>query len=286
VQARYAFTSNSSLRLAYGRGLSRPDQYQLVPYVTEDDSTTPAQVSLGNPNLKPTHANNYDVLFEQFLSPVGMIQAGMFYKQLTDPLISTQFSPTGDFYAGEGGYNPYLGELVSQWYNGRDARIYGFEVSYQQHLTQLPGALGGIGLFANYSRTGSRIDGLPGRNDHPALQRQAPNTWNVSPTYDRGRVSVRLGLTYNGPSIWQYAYTTAADTQNLGPNGPAGDQYTYAHFQVDMQGTVGITRELKAVAYVLNLTNEVYGLYVGSPQFVRQREFYHATVAGGLRYTF
>ena len=44
--------------------------------------------------------------------------------------------------------------------------------------------------------------------------------------------------------------------------------------------------QLKAIGYVLNATNEVYGLYVGSPEFVRQREFYHATVAGGIRYVF
>ena len=42
VSLRYALDSNSGLRLVYGRGVSRPDAYQLVPYVTEDDSTNPA----------------------------------------------------------------------------------------------------------------------------------------------------------------------------------------------------------------------------------------------------
>ncbi|HUK33467.1 MAG TPA: hypothetical protein VLV86_06140, partial [Vicinamibacterales bacterium] len=94
------------------------------------------------------------------------------------------------------------------------------------------------------------------------------------------------GLTYNAPSIYQYAYQTSADPAHLGPNGPAGDQYTYAHLQVDAQALFSITHNLKAQVYALNLSDEVYGLYVGSTQFVRQREFYKPTFAAGLRYVF
>ena len=148
----------------------------------------------------------------------------------------------------------------------------------------LPGLLGGFGVLANYSWTGSRVTDLPGRSDAPALQRQAPNTWNLSPTYDRGRASVRLGLTFNGPSIFQYGYTSANDPSRLGPHGPSGDQYTYPHLQVDLQGTYEIARGLRIVAYGLNINNEVYGLYIGSKQFVRQREYYMPTFAVGLKY--
>ncbi len=277
VQMKYAITENSNLRLAYGRGISRPDAYQLVPYATIDDSTNPSTTSIGNSALKPSHANNYDVLFEQFLQPVGMIQAGLFYKQISDPLVTDVYTPASGQYAGQ---------LVTQWINAGSAYIYGFELSYQQHLTRLPGGLAGIGVFANYSRTASQIDSLPGRTDSPALQRQTPDTWNLSPTYDRGPLSFRLGLTYNGPSIFQYAYTTAADPAHLGPAGPAGDEYTYPHLQVDAQAVFALTHSLRMTVYGLNLSNEVYGLYAGSEQFVRQREFYKPTVAFGIRYVF
>jgi len=42
------------------------------------------------------------------------------------------------------------------------------------------------------------------RTDHPRLVRNAPHTWNVSPTYDRGRVSIRVGLSYNAANIAGY----------------------------------------------------------------------------------
>ena len=38
------------------------------------------------------------------------------------------------------------------------------------------------------------------------------------------------------------------------------------------------------VVYGLNLTDEVFGYYTGSPIFVNQREWYKATYAGGFRY--
>jgi TonB-dependent receptor len=262
ISARYALTQDSGLRLVYGRGLSRPDPYQLVPYATEDDSTNPATVALGNPALKPEHANNYDVLYERYLRPVGLVQAGFFYKQLSDTLISTSYPATSGIYAGD---------LVSQWINAGDAHLYGFEVSWQQRLSMLPGPLSALGMFANYSWTASKIDSIPGRTDSPALQRQAPNTWNVSPTWDRGRVSARVGLSYNGPSIYQYEYQTAADVSKLGPTGPSGDVHTLSHFQVDAQVSVRIGHGLTAMLYGLNMTNEVFGYYTGSPVFVNRK---------------
>jgi len=274
---RYALDNSSGLRLVYGRGVSRPDAYQLVPYVTEDDSTNPPTIAEGNPKLQPEHANNYDLLYERYLNPAGILQAGFFIKQLSDPLISTSYTATSGMYQGD---------LVSQWLNVSNASIKGFEVSYQQRLAFLPGLLSGFGMLANYSWTTSQVKSIPGRSDSPALQQQSANVWNLSPTYDRGRFSVRVGLTYNGPCIFQYEYQTAADVSGLGPKGPSGDVYTLAHLQLDAQGTVRLGKGLSLVLSGLNLTNEVFGYYTGSPIFVNQREFYKSDYSGGLRYSF
>jgi hypothetical protein len=37
ISLRYPTSRESDLRFVYGRGISRPDAYRLVPYVTEDD---------------------------------------------------------------------------------------------------------------------------------------------------------------------------------------------------------------------------------------------------------
>ena len=173
VPFKFAATPNTAVRLVYSRALSRPDPQDISQAVgVVNDTQKPPTVSIGNPDLRPEHANNFDVLLEQYLSPLGLIQAGYFYKALADPIIATQTRPTS---------GPFAGFLVSQPGNAGSATLQGFEFAYQQHLTFLPGAFSGLGLSANYGYTTSEARGLPLRTDTPTLLRQAPQTWNISP---------------------------------------------------------------------------------------------------------
>jgi len=270
VNFQYAFTPDTKLRAGYGRGIARPNFADLPPYVLEDDSNQ--QILVGNPALKPTTANNFDLLGERYLRPVGLIQAGVFYKDLHDPIF-----PVVTIIAS----GPNAGFQQVQPVNGTTAHIFGFEAAYQQLLTFLPGMLNGFGVSANYSHTMSKAV-VPGRTDDPALSRQGPNNWNLGVTYDKRRLSTRFGLTHNDAYIYQYNYITGAD---LGLKGPNGDNYTYAHTQLDLQGSYRIKGGLKFLASALNLTNEVFGFYQGSPQYPNQREFYSRTYSFGLRWS-
>src|SRR6185369_10086459 len=88
---KFATSENASIRLVYSRALSRPNPSDISKAVGIPDLTqNPPTVSLGNPDLKPEHANNYDLLFEQYFKPLGMLSAGYFYKSLSDPIIATQ----------------------------------------------------------------------------------------------------------------------------------------------------------------------------------------------------
>ena len=271
---RFALTKDTNLRLVYSRGLSRPDPQEIAVAATVDNTANPVLVSLGNPNLKPEAADNVDILIEHYINPFGMIEAGYFYKNLTDPLASTTFPITsGTFGTTDCSTTSCRG---SQPINAGSAWINGFEAGYLQHLSFMPGALRGLGFSANYGYTVSRVSALPGRTDHPRLVRNAPHTWNVSPTYDRGRVSVRLGLSYNAQNIAAYGDGTP---------GPFGDNYFYPHLQFDAQGSVRMMRGFQFVMYGLNINNEVFGFYNGSPQYMLQREYYRPTIAAGFRWT-
>jgi len=52
------------------------------------------------------------------------------------------------------------------------------------------------------------------------------------------------------------------------------------YFQADAQGSVRLGKGLTFVAYVLNLNNEVFGFYQGSPKYMIQREYYQPAYAG------
>jgi TonB-dependent receptor len=233
-------------------------------------------LTVGNPALKPEHANNFDILYERYLHPLGAIQAGVFYKSVSDPIV-TLLSRTPAMF-------------ISQAGNSGSAYIFGVEASFQQHFTYLPSVLSGLGLFANYSYATSKaknVNPMANRTDQPALLRQAPNTWNISPTYDRKRFSGRVGMAYNGANIFSYAFVPfqADGTPTPGGiKGPGGDVYLFSHFQVDAQASYYVGKGLTVIASGLNLNNAVFGFYQGSPQFFIQREYYKPTYSFGVRW--
>jgi hypothetical protein len=115
-----------------------------------------------------------------------------------------------------------------------------------------------------------------------------------------------MGFEYNGASIYSYQYENESyETDSSGnlvldgsgnpikqPNpqvggvkGPFGDNYLYAHLQVDAQASYRIGKGFEGYIQGLNLTNEVFGFYYGSPQYVVQREYYHPTYGAGIRWT-
>jgi len=269
---RIRLDDNSDLRVVYGRGLARPDPQFLTTAVSEDISTHPFTYSIGNPGLKPEHANNGDILYERYLKTFGMISGGVFYKGLTDPIIESTTHPTTGMYAGY---------IVEQPGNAGSGYIYGLEGAYQQQFRSLPGVWSGLGLMANYLYAHSRAYALQGRSDDPPLLRTSPSVWNISPSYTRGRVNLRYGMSYNGASIYQYNYQDGA---NYGIKGPNGDNYFFPHLQLDSQGSVRVWRGLSLIVADLNMSDEVFGFYNGSKQYMNQREFYHPTYEFGFRW--
>jgi TonB-dependent receptor len=286
VALQYQIQTNTNLRVVYGRGISRPNIGDLVPTSVIDPNQTPyPTIQNGNPSLVPTIANSYDILVEHYFQPLGILQAGWFYKQLSDPIyptagLITNYSNTGRTYQ------------ETQSINGPNAHIQGFEAQWEQRFSFLPGLLGGFGVNANYSHTSSQVafpanfDG--GRTDHPALDRDSPNDYNFNLTYDKGRFSGRFAISHNDASIAQYQWSAssgAASDPILGLKGPTGDNYFYPHTQFDAQGSFRLFKGLQIIASGLNMSNEAFGFYNGSGIYPVQREYYKPTTSFGLRWT-
>ncbi|MBZ5660057.1 MAG: TonB-dependent receptor [Acidobacteriia bacterium] len=285
VHWQYILTPNTNIRATYGMAISRPNFSDLVPSVLFSPNGSPPTAAIGNPSLKATLANDFDVLFEHFFQPLGILQAGFFYKDLTDPIYNTTQTNSP--------LPQYAGFTVQQSINGPRAHITGFEAAWEQRLSFLPGLMNGFGVAANYSYMTSQVsfpaDFSGGRTDHPALLRQAPNTWNLGFTYDKARFSMRFGVSHNDANIDAYNYQVSDPTKVndpiLGLKGPTGDIYFYAHTQFDVQGSYRMHKGLRLVVSGLNLSNEVFGFYQGSPIYPIQREFYKSSVMIGMRWS-
>jgi TonB-dependent receptor len=281
---RFNAGTDSYVRLIYARGLSRPDPQDIaqpLSWTVTGNGSNRFAVTFGNANLKAETGDDIDVLYDHYFKTFGVISAGYFYKNLQNPIVVQSYQlvnylPPGAPPQDRGNY------LATQPVNAGSAWLSGFETSYLQHYTNLPGALSGFGLSANYSYIGSSTNGIPGRSDHPRLLRNSPNMFNVSPTYDHGRYSARVGISYAQANIDGYQYQ---DGQPGGVKGPLSDIYFYSHIQVDAQGSVSMPHGFSLIVSGLNLNNQVFGFYQGSSQFMIQREYYRPTFSAGIRWS-
>ena len=282
IQGRWQVGPLTAIRAVYARGISRPNPYDLVPYLLDNGAGSVPRYAIGNPSEQPTHANNFDVLVEQELRPFGVIQTGYFYKQLINPIVSvyvpyTTINPDGD------------PDLAAQNINAHNASVSGLEFSWQQQFRTLPGAFRGLGIMANYAYTNSHTNGILGRTDAPPLIGTARHAFNIEPSYGLSRYFAHVGISYNGANNNAYQYfNNQVDPNNNSagpPNGPNGDNYFFPHLQIDAQAGARLWRGMNLVFNGLNLNNEVFGFYNGSPQYMTQREYYKPTYSASLRWT-
>ena len=275
---------NSYLRMIYARGVSRPEESELatdVSWGVGGNGAYKNTVTFGNPNLKAETGDDIDVLYEHYFKTFGVLSGGYFFKHLGLPPV--QINKVLPNYLPPGAPSSDQGTYLATYYdNAGSAWISGVELQYLQHWTNLPGFLGGLGMNANYSYIGSQTSGIAGRSDKPRLLENAPNLFNIGPTYNKGPLTMQMNINYNGASIYSYVY---ADGAPGGPQGPLGDNYNYPHTQVDAQGSYALHHGFTLLVSGLNLTNEEFGFYYGSQKYDTQREFYHPTYSFGLRWT-
>lgn len=291
AQVRYNFDNNTNVRAIYGRGIARPNYGDLVPTFTPNG--TSHQINEGNSALLPTRANNFDILAEHYFNTVGVIQGGFFYKQISNPIVTTFHLAT----LTVPGYPTQVWKVSQPINLSGGAHIGGLELAWEQHFKHFPGALNGLGIFANYGYSFSQAQyswvysdpttGNPvAATNSRALPRQAPNTFNLNPIYDWKHLSVRMGVSYNETNIYAYNWQgQPGDATVTGPKGPTGDNYFYSHMQIDSQIGYTLPFGLKLSASGLDLNNEVFGFYQGSSQYPIQREYYHPTYSATLQWT-
>jgi TonB-dependent receptor len=273
AQIKYSLSSRTDARLAVTRAIARPDYASLAPSLQGTlgaNPSDPSALSAGNPNLRPQHAWNYDVLVEHFFPSVGVISGGVFYKQLTDFIFNQTFRYNGPIAA-------FVGQLGTRPENGGTGHLLGFEAEWVERLVFLPGLWAGLGFDANFTHVDSRALVDPATKRYAPLQRQSPNLGNAALTYDYSAVSARLGWAYQGANITSYGDGTAS---------PTGDTYFYSHSQVDGSIIYNFNPRVQIQLQGLNLNNAVFGFFAGNPQhdYAIQREYYGRTIYLGAKY--
>lgn len=255
---RFAATDQTNIRFAFTTGIARANFFDLVPYlwvIPEDQ-----EVIRGNSDLDPTTAVNFDLMVEHYFRSIGVLSVGLFYKDLSKIIYTRQYQETTGTFAG---YD------IEEPVNGGDARLYGIELNWQQQFSFLPGALSGLGIFANYTYAKSEADLL--YREWTTLPGQASDAGNIALTYDSPRFDARISMNYNGKYIDEVGAT------------PAEDEIIADHIQWDASASWAISPKAELFLNLVNLNNAPRKDYVGVESRTRQFERYGWSSSLGIK---
>ena len=189
INIKYKLTDKANLRLAYFASIARPAYYELVPTIPP---TTGTQSTQGNPNLLHTTATNYDLRYELFPKADEQFFAGVYYKDLTNPIEYAYLGSNGTTSV----YEPI---------NSPEAKVAGLELAFTRYL-------GNFGLGGNYAYNYSDVAGLKvNRNDpagprvieHRMLTGASVHDLNISLLYRdvKDKFNAQLAYQYLGKTL-------------------------------------------------------------------------------------
>ncbi|MDF2454689.1 MAG: TonB-dependent receptor [Cytophagaceae bacterium] len=189
----YNFNPKFLIRGAYFRSVNRPEFRELAPFPFYDFTIQVDRV--GNPDLKITDIDNYDLRLEYYPGDGEMIAVGAFYKDFTNP-IETYLVPAGSNFLFVPG-------------NAAKANSYGVEVEIRKSLNGLTAStfLDRFSILFNGSLIKSQIKlsaDAPGNLDRDRpMQGQAPWIINTGLYYFDDNKGINISLLYNvfGPRI-------------------------------------------------------------------------------------
>jgi TonB-dependent receptor len=130
---KYEVHRDVNLRFSYSKAINRPSFFEIVPYsmIYEEYKER------GNPDLKHTTADNFDLRYEYFPRSSEQFMAGFFYKKIKNPI---------EF----GMMNGFGQDIFYMPMNYGDATNYGVELDLIKYI-------GWLGIKTNYTYTNSNI---------------------------------------------------------------------------------------------------------------------------------
>jgi TonB-dependent receptor len=284
VLMTWAIQENLLLRAAWTNTIGRPSYEQNVPFrifeIELDDEGDPddptddefeGAIEAGNSDLDPLESTNYDVALEWYLEPAGLLSAGVFYKDIENPIFNRiQVLEDAEF---EGRFYSEL--EVQQFQNATSGEILGIELGFQQQFTSLPGLLRGLGISLSYTWTDSESDVqvLDTMRKVPFFL-QSEHIGNIALFYEVNGIELRLAYAYRSEYL-----DAIGDTADQ-------DLYVDTHGQLDFKASYQFSKQASAFIQWQNINDEPLRFYSGDRSRLAENEIYSWNMLAGMTFKF
>ncbi|MCO7185988.1 TonB-dependent receptor [Tenacibaculum sp. XPcli2-G] len=260
LHVKYSPKTDLNIRFAATRSFSRPNFGDIAPggtFISFDN-----EFKGGNPNLNPTFSWNFDLLGEYYFKNVGVINAGIFYKSITDPVFNDTY---------QGTYNGNTGVEFSTPVNGADAWIGGIELGINKRFDFLPGFLQYFGTQLNATFMDSEMTKPSGRK--VSIAYQANTLFNAQLFFEKGGFNTRLAYNHKG------SYAIGFGERDI------DDIYYGKYNTLDFSASYQIGKNWTIFTDVNNLLNNPLIYHYGKTEDrPKQVEFYGIKGSIGVKY--
>lgn len=230
----------------------------------------------GNPGLKPTYADQWEVGLEKYLANGGLLAASYFRKTIDGVVINALTGVVTDVpvYNANGTLNGIYDFDVYQPINAAGSyEVDGVELIAQLPLSALHAALEGFGINANYTLLDSSLAGESALGIQTPMPGLAERTWNLTAYYENPRFDARVSYNHKSEYVESIGY-------NMYPI------YRDAYGQLDVSIGVRLADNLKLSLKGINLTDEATTGYTMDPAFPTMYELSGRRISLGLRADF
>jgi TonB-dependent receptor len=265
----YDVSDSLLLRFGAAKVMTRPNLGNLNPGAAVSVSGNNRTVTAGNPQLEPFRAKAYDLAVEWYFAPESLLSAAIFYKDIesfvqtireTRPFTGNPLGlPDSVAVAACGavaGCSPSSDWQFNLPANTPGGDLKGFEISYQQPFSFLPGIWSNFGTVLNYTGVESEIDYLNATGAVTAtadLTGLSKRAYNATLYFDNKVFSARLAAAFRSD------YLTTVPGRN--GNDVEGTAET---FNLDFSSSYTIGDNFTLTLEALNLTDEVDDQWVDS----------------------
>lgn len=228
LQVNFRPSDDLVVRGAFFTSIARPEPLYISGATSIEEDDGAVDVTIGNPGLKPAYAYNFDLAVERYFGSIGVISAGVYYKKIKRFIFS---GVAGETEADRTRFenDPRLAgkeiDDVTTYTNGKNATVYGVELNLVRQFTDLPGALDGLGIYANATLQRSNAD--PGGGIEKGDFFNAPKKiFTAAGTYQKYGVEATLAYSWRDRQAVRFSsYDTRIVEE---PYGSLDGQFRYA----------------------------------------------------------
>ncbi|MFU8862050.1 MAG: TonB-dependent receptor domain-containing protein, partial [Cyclonatronaceae bacterium] len=283
----YSPSDHTNIRLAFTKSLERQGHDVLTPF----ELIIPADTLRfkGNPDLKPVLSDNIDLGIDHFINGHGYVSLGLFFKRMTNfVMLTEQIVNETEFPFLQPDQDGGL-DVNERSYQNIDTNIelMGVTVSWQQHLSFMPGLFRYFSFNTNY--TWSYSDKSDKRNPGDFyLQYQSPHVVNAALMYSQNRTSVQVAWHWSAPSLYKKATELqwAPEINQINP--VYLDLYEDGWMDLSVNFGFRVSDRFRFWANVQNLLTDDLALYGDSPDAYAYDSIRRngVKVSAGIKFTY